>query len=118
MRSPFSCPHTPGQWLLSSVCWAIVGIGSWLLSTAALIEVPYNQKTPDEPLVFLAFIVAHGLVWWKALPGLHRMEKNSSWLEMLAFVWQVLLAAFQLLWLGVMLLLLAAPFFYNPENFN
>jgi hypothetical protein len=85
MRSPFSNPQTPGQWLLGSVCWTTVCVGGWLLIAAALIEVPFSQRTPDEPLVF---------------------------------VWLVALVVLQLLWLGVMLLLLAAPFFYNPENFN
>ena len=104
--------------MLGSVCWTTVCVGGWLLIAVALLEVPYSQRTPDEPLIFLAFVVAHGLVWWRALPGLHRVKKDSSLLEMIAFMWLVALVILQLLWLGVMLLLLAAPFFYNPENFN
>jgi len=100
------------------MCWALVIVGGWLLVSNWILEAPYNQKTPDEPLFFLSFAVAHGLLWWKALPGLHTVRKEGSWVEMLAFVWMVGLVIFQLLWLGLMSVLLAAPFFYNPENFN
>jgi len=116
MNNPFSQPHTPGQWLLSSVCWVAVLVGGWLLVAVWILDVPYNEKTPDEPLFFLSFFVAHGLLWWKALPGLKASEKEGSWLEIIAFSWQVGLVAFQLLWLGLLLLCLSAPFFYNPEN--
>ena len=118
MRNPFSPACTPGQWLLRSVCWVVVLVGGWLLASSWVLEEPYNQKTPAEPLFFLSFAVSHGLLWWKALPGLHAAKKDVSWLEMLAFLWLVGLVIFQLLWLGLMLLLLAAPFFYNTENFN
>lgn len=116
MRNPFAKPRTPGQWLLGSVCWTVACVGGWVLISTWVLEVPYDQKTPDEPLVFLSFIVAYGLMWWKALPDLKATEKDASWLEMLAFVWQVGLVAFQMLWLGIILLMLSAPFFYNPEN--
>ena len=116
MNNPFSQPYTPGRWLLRSVCWVAVLVGGWLLVSAWVLEVPYKEKIPDEPLFFLSFFVAHGLLWWKALPGLKASEKKGSWLEIIAFSWQVGLVAFQLLWLGLILLCLSAPSFYNTEN--
>lgn len=118
MRNPFAKPYTPGQWLLGSVCWTVVCVGSWVLVSNWTLEVPYNQKTPDEPAIFLSFIVAYSFIWWKALPGLRATETESSELQMLAFLWQVVLIAFQMIWLGLMLLLVAAPLFYNPETLN
>lgn len=118
MHNPFSQPHTAGQWLVRSVCWLVVLVGGGLLVSNWVLETPYRQKTPDEPLFFLSFAVAHGLLWWQALPGLRATSKEAAWLEVLAFVWLVGLVIFQLLGLALLLLLLAAPFFYNPETFT
>lgn len=118
MRNPFAKAHSPGQWLLGSLCWTMVCLISWLAIGAAVLEKPYDQKTPDEPWFFVSFAVMHGLLWWRAVPGLRATETDASSLEMLAFVWLVGLIAFQLISLAVMLLTLASVIFYEPVNWN
>ena len=78
---------------------------------------PYDSRTPNEPLIFLGFVIGHSLVWWKALPGLNSVENEGYTLEMIAFVWLVGLVAFQLFWLGIMLLIFIAPLGYEPYSF-
>jgi hypothetical protein len=117
MRNPFAKLQTPGQWLLGSVCWAVSCVGGWLMLNAVVLQAPYNQRTPGGPLFFLGFAIAHILLWRKALPGLSAVAIGASWLGTIAFLWQVLLLAFQLIWLGVTLILLAANLFHD-SSFN
>lgn len=118
MRNSFAKPETTPQWLLGSVCWTVACVGGWLLLGKWVLDVPYNEKTPDEPLLFVGFVVASGLLWWKAIPGLAATKTTNSWLEILAFCWLCCLVLFQLIWLGLIWLLLLAPYLYNSENFN
>ena len=118
MHNPFAKPHTPGQWLLGSLCWTATCLGNWLAISAAVLEKPYHEKTPDEPLFFLGFAVAHGLLWWRAVPGLKATETGGSSLEMLAFAWLVRLVAFQLMSLIIELLTLTSVIFYEPINWG
>jgi hypothetical protein len=117
VQHPDMPPVSPGKWLLNNVFWTVVCVGGWLLVNTVVLAEPYDRKTPDEPLLFLGFVIAHSLVWWRALPGLRAVEEGST-LEMIAFTWQVALVAFQLVWLGIMLLILAAPLFYEPYSFQ
>ena len=118
MRNPFAKPHTPGQWLPGSVCWTVACVGGWLLLGKWALDVPYKQKTPDEPLLFVGFFVAYGLLWWKGVAGLRINPSNSDWSQIAAYCWLCILTLFQLLWLGIVLLMLTAPYFYNPDNLS
>jgi len=44
MRNPFSKPHTPEEWLLSSVCWAVLSIGSWVLLVLPLFQCVLTEE--------------------------------------------------------------------------
>jgi hypothetical protein len=116
MHNPFAKPETPGQWLLSSVLWAVGCCGIWLAISAIVLEAPYNQKTPSGPVFFISFAAAYSMIWWKAIPGLKAVETGASLLEMFAFIWQIVLIAFQLIWLIIMLVLLISPWFYDPTQ--
>jgi hypothetical protein len=79
-----------------------------------VLEAPYNQKTPSGFMFFIGFAVAYATIWWKAIPGLKAVEKGTSWAEMLAFTWLVVLVVFQLMWLIIMLIMLAPAFPCDP----
>jgi hypothetical protein len=116
MHNPFAKPHTPGQWLLSSVCWTLSCVGGWMAISNMVLEAPYNQKTPSGPLFFISFAIVYATMWWKAVLGLKAVTKGASLFEMFAFVWQMVLCAFQIIWLIGMLLILVSPFFYDPTQ--
>ena len=116
MHSPFAKPHTLGQWLLGSVCWTLSCVGGWIAISAMVLEAPYDQKTPSGPLFSISFAIAYATMWWKAVPGLKAVENGASWFEILAFVWQMVLVAFQFIWLIGTLLAFASPFFYDPTQ--
>ena len=111
-------PQTPGHWLATSICWTLGGVGSWLALNAAVLDKPYAEKTPSAPLFFLGFAVLHGLLWWRAAPGLVTDRETNSWVGLLAFVWLVGLIVFQFISLAVMLLAFASAFFCEPVNWE
>jgi hypothetical protein len=63
MHNPFAQPHTPGQWLLGSVCWTPSCVGGWWLFNYYL---PAHWQTLDNltPLAYCASSgLAAGLLW-------------------------------------------------------
>jgi len=87
MRNPFAKPHTPGQWLLGSVCWTVAGAIGWLL-ICALTESPR-----DGLLGIVTGLLVQLLLWWRAVPrGRTLLEPAAySWLVMLCWQWWLLL---------------------------
>ena len=106
-------PPTPGRWLATSIGWTLGGVGSWLALNAAVLDEPYTEKRPAAPLFFLGFDVLHGLLWWRAAPGLVTDRETNTWVGLLAFAWLVGLVLFQFSSLVVVLLAFASSFFTN-----
>jgi hypothetical protein len=100
MRNPFAKPHTPGQWLLSSVCWTASCISLWWI----IIERVSSLKTYSPEIIdLLSFVVfwpfclliwskgvMHGNMWVWSM-------SSKAWFRMLSGAWLALLIVFQII---------------------
>jgi hypothetical protein len=100
MQNPFSKPHTPEQWLLGSVCWVVLSVGSWvllvwLLSQSALAaELAVSASIP-------AFWISYAVTLWRSVVGardfIHSPKAHMSLLGILGICWIILLSVYQVL---------------------
>ena len=104
MNNPFARAQTLGQWLRSSICWAVVGGSSWWGLTTSFLT---KCKGNNEFLIsILLAVTAQVMLWWLAV-GTGRsllVRRPDSWLEIASWVWYVLLHLALLLALGLTLL--------------
>jgi hypothetical protein len=109
MHNPFANPYTPGQWLLSSVCWTVVCVGGWLAfnyTQGFLLQELGVPTGLDFVLAFVSFFLAQVMLWRHAVRGFKPEAHTPLKLKVFALLWRVGVFVFQLLWLGVGLLLL------------
>ena len=111
MRNAFSNLYTPGQWLLSSVCWTLGIIGGWLLVIYVLFaNLPASADEPIEFFLFGSAAAMHLLLWRKAVAGgrevIGRQQKTLI-SRIILTTWMTVLIAFQVLCILLWLLALA-----------
>jgi hypothetical protein len=102
MRNPFAKPHTPGQWLLGSVCWTVSSISLWWwMSTKSATALEAYSPAAIGLLSILIYWPACLLIWWKGVMHgnvwVWSMPTNKAWFKMTAGVWLAVLTAFQIL---------------------
>lgn len=109
MRNPFKKPLTPRQWLVSSICWTITTVLAWLvfnyLQACALQEMGVPTGL-DFTLAISSFCLAHIVLWQRVVRGPQLAVDIPSRLKAAMWLWRIGVATFQLLCLGVALLLL------------
>jgi hypothetical protein len=104
-HNPFAKPHTPEEWLLSSVCWTFLCIACWAALTwpFLLTTFPYEYLKYEPTLLFLGFIVPYALAWKKASPPKLAFESRF----VLVALWTVALFVLLMGWLLIALFLIA-----------
>lgn len=104
MNNPFARVQTLGQWLRRSICWAVVGGSSWWGLTTSLL-VKYKSNNTFLISIILA-VTVQVLLWWLAVGAGRSLlaRRPDSWLEVVSWVWYVVLHLVLLLALGLTLL--------------
>jgi len=104
MNNPFARVQTLGQWLRRSICWAVVGGSSWWGLTTSLLA-KYKGNNTFLISIILA-VKVQVLLWWLAVGAGKSLlaRRPDSWLEVVSWVWYVLLHLALLLALGLTLL--------------
>ncbi|QKG51744.1 hypothetical protein [Hymenobacter sp. BRD67] len=96
MRNPFEKPHSPGQWLLGSICWAVACIGAWVI-IGYTSEIQSVKMT--GPILYGCFWPLHFMIWWQAVRGgLYwlRASQVGGWLLNLTItLWLFIVVVFQ-----------------------
>jgi hypothetical protein len=120
MYNPFAKPHTPGQWLLGSVCWLVCCVGSWCGSDYLLLKSYPAGGGPVLP-VFGCFCLAHLLIWRKVVVGnravLDPAQSPAAGFQLVAaYLWWLVVVLFQIT------CLLLVPIWYAfksmPPDYN
>jgi hypothetical protein len=94
-------PATVSQWLLGSLCWTVIGVGSWWeLTTGLLAEQPGDSGVISSLL--LAGLL-QGLLWWQAVGNARKLllQRPVAWLQLAGWGWYTLLHVALLLALGL-----------------
>jgi hypothetical protein len=120
MRNIITPPQTPGQWLLSSMGWtANCLLGAWLVNQLAYSNFwdssgagTYDIKAAAV-LAFSSGCVAHS--GSSAVIGQAKKRGSFSWITLVAEVWQGVLSCFQLICIGLLVLLLLATLIIVSE---
>lgn len=109
VRNPFKKPLTPRQWLVSSICWTITTVLAWLvfnyLQACALQEMGVPTGL-DFTLAIGSFCLAYIVLWQRVVRGPQLVVHAPITLKVAMWLWRIGVATFQLLCLGVALLLL------------
>ncbi|QKG55652.1 hypothetical protein GKZ68_02770 [Hymenobacter sp. BRD128] len=107
MRNPFSQPHTPAQWLLSSVCWTTVCLLSWA-SVAYYSEKLSAEHQPLKLLLLaVSFAPAYSVVWKKAVVSPVLAVAGFSPINWVVVAWLIMLITTQIIWALLELVMLA-----------
>ena len=115
MRNPFAKPHTPGQWLLGSVCWVAICLLSWAGLTYCIADLSYEYRTLQPTLLLLSFVPIYGLVWKKGVLSPILTEAILSVVNFFIVLWISVLITAQVAWPFFELFLLA---FSGPPTSN
>jgi hypothetical protein len=116
MYNPFAKPQTPGQWLVSSLCWAVLSVGSWGL----LVLLLFQSSLAEELTVtaaMLTFWISYALVLRRSVVGassfVYAPEVHMSLLGVAGICWIVLLSVYQVIGfaLGLVVSVFAASVF-------
>lgn len=103
MCNPFAKPQTAGQWLLGSVCWALLSVGSWVLVVSLLLRSPLAEEL-TVPASMLAFWISYAVVLRRSVVGASRFvyspEARMSLLGVIGICWIVLLSVYQVVGLA------------------
>ncbi len=116
MYNPFTKPHTPEQWLLSSVCWVATCLLSWASVVYCSKDMPYEYR-PLQPLFLLVgFAPTYFLVWKKAVLSPVLTVARFSTINYAVVVWLIMLITMQILWALLELFLLAFSGGMPPQD--
>jgi hypothetical protein len=98
MYNPFAKPQTAGQWLWSSLCWAVLSVGSWVLVVSLLFRSSLAEEL-TVPASMLAFWISYAVVLRRSVVGassfVYSPEAHMSLLGVIGICWIVLLAVYQ-----------------------
>ena len=103
-------PLTPAEWLRSSVGWTLGAIASWFMASSVLYKLLDTRELLGEVLLFGLAVVAHVLIWYKAVLSSWdtvAAKTEPLWLNAVSAGWTFVLLFFQLACLGILFLLLA-----------
>lgn len=117
MNNFFAKPHTPGQWLLSSLCWTVSCVGGWFIIYYAMSQVAPADYHSRDILLSCYFWPAHLLIWWRAVHGglrwLHPKLVGTTALSIAGSIWLALLTVLQIIMLIMGLFATFIILFFN-----
>jgi hypothetical protein len=98
MRNPFAQPHTPGQWLLSSLCWAAACLICWAGLTYCIADLPYEHRSLQPTLLLFSFVPIYSLVWKKTVLSPVLTTASLSVINCFVIMWIIILITMQIAW--------------------
>jgi hypothetical protein len=107
MRNPFLEPHTPEQWLLSSVCLATICLLSWASVVYCSEALPYGYRSLQPLVLLVGFAPTYFLAWKKAVLSPVLAIARFSAINCAAIMWLIVAIAMQIAWIFLELFLLA-----------